>query len=95
MSLDESPRLLHQTGGLTADVAGNARRAAPSSGALYPIELYAVVHHVDGLEPGVYHYAVRDHAVEQLQTGDYRAAVVDQAIAQEFLGECGQCCSSR
>jgi SagB-type dehydrogenase family enzyme len=89
MSLEELSRLLAQTGGLTADVQGNARRAAPSSGALYPIEIYAVVHRVDGLEPGVYHYAVREHALEQLRTGDFRAAVVDQAIAQEFLGECG------
>jgi SagB-type dehydrogenase family enzyme len=70
-------------------VQGSARRAAPSSGALYPIEVYAVVHRVDGLPPGVYHYAVREHALEQLRTGDFRAAVVEQAIAQEFLGECG------
>jgi SagB-type dehydrogenase family enzyme len=89
MRVEELADLLHLTAGLTADVQGSARRAAPSSGALYPIEVYAVVHQVDGLEPGVYHYAVREHALEQLRVGDYRAAVVEQAIAQEFLGECG------
>ncbi len=89
MTLDELSRLLFLTGGITAGLHGNARRAAPSSGALYPIELYPVVHHVEGLEPGVYHYAYREHALEQVRRGDFRAAVVEQGIAQEFLGECG------
>ena len=89
MTLDELSRLLYLTAGTTADLQGNARRAAPSSGALYPIELYATVHRVHGLEPGVYHYHVRDHALELVRPGDFRAAVVEQSIAQEFLGECG------
>ena len=80
--------LLHLAAGLTADVA--AARAEPHliRGAL-PDRIYAVVHRVEGLEPGVYHYAVREHGLEMLRTGDFRAAVVEQAIAQEFLGECG------
>jgi len=89
MTLDEISRLLYLSGGITADLHGNARRAAPSSGALYPIELYPVVHRVDGLEPGVYHYDVRRHALELLRPGDFRAQVVEQGIAQEFLGTCG------
>jgi SagB-type dehydrogenase family enzyme len=89
MSLDELSRLLHLTSGITTGRDGAARRAAPSSGALYPLEAYAVVHRVDGIEPGVYHYAVRDHALHQLRTGDFRSQVVEQALAQEFLGECG------
>lgn len=89
MSLDELSRLLFLTGGISWGLHGNARRAAPSSGALYPIEMYPVVHRVDGVEPGVYHYAYREHALEQVRAGDFRAAVVEQGIAQEFLGECG------
>ena len=89
MTLDELARLLFLTGGITAGLHGNARRAAPSSGALYPIELYPVVHNVEGIEPGVYHYAYREHALEQVRAGDFRAPVVEQGIAQEFLGECG------
>ena len=89
MSLDELARLLYLSGGVTAGLHGNARRAAPSSGALYPIELYAVVHRVEGVEPGVYHYAPRAHALERLRTGDFRQSVVDQGIGQEFLGTCG------
>lgn len=89
MSLDELSLLLFLTGGITAGLHGNARRAAPSSGALYPIEIYPVVHRVEGVEPGVYHYAYREHALERVRAGDFRAAVVEQGIAQEFLGECG------
>jgi SagB-type dehydrogenase family enzyme len=89
MTMAELSRLLFLTAGISADLQGNARRTAPSSGALYPIEVYAVVHRVDGIEPGVYHYAVREHGLEPLRLGDHRAAVVEQAIAQEFLGECG------
>jgi SagB-type dehydrogenase family enzyme len=89
MSLDELSSLLFLTGGITRGLHGNARRAAPSSGALYPIEVYAVVHRVDGVEPGVYHYAVREHALELVRAGDHRARVVDQALGQDFLGECG------
>lgn len=89
MSLEELSRLLFLTSGITADLHGNARRAAPSSGALYPIELYPVVHRVDGVEPGVYHYAYREHALELVRPGDFRAQVVEQGIAQEFLGACG------
>ena len=89
MSLDELSRPLYLTGGITSGLHGNARRAAPSSGALYPIELYPVIHNVEGVAPGVYHYDVRNHALEQLRQGDLRGHVVEQGIAQEFLGQCG------
>ncbi len=89
MTSAELSRLLYLTSGIAADKYGNARRTAPSSGALYPIEVYAVVHRVDGVEPGVYHYAYREHALEQVRAGDFRQHVVDHGIAQQFLGECG------
>jgi SagB-type dehydrogenase family enzyme len=89
MTPDELSRVLFLTSGLAADSYGNARRTAPSSGALYPIEIYAVVHRVAGIEPGVYHYGYREHALELVRAGDHRQAVVDQGIGQEFLGQCG------
>ena len=85
----ELATVLMLTTGISADRWGNARRTAPSSGALYPIETYVVVHSVDGIDRGVYHYAIRDHELELVRAGDFRSAVVDQAIGQEFLGECG------
>jgi SagB-type dehydrogenase family enzyme len=89
MTLAELSQLLFLATGISADPWGNARRTAPSSGALYPIETYAAVHNVEGVGRGVYHYAILDHELELVRSGDMRARVVDQAIEQEYLGECG------
>jgi len=88
MSFLELSRVFHLASGISADRFGNARRTAPSSGALYPVELYPVVHNVEGLERGVYHYAYEEHALELIRAGDFRKRVVEQALMQEFLGQC-------
>ena len=89
LSSEELSRLLHAAQGITEGRLG--LRAAPSAGALYPIELYAVVHNVAGLEPGVYHYAVQEHGLELLQRGDFRAAVMQAGLWQDFLGQANVC----
>jgi len=89
LSVEELARLVHAAQGITEPRWGF--RAAPSAGALYPIELYAVVHDVTGLEPGIYHYAVREHALERMQAGDFRAAVTRAGLGQAFLGQAGVC----
>lgn len=89
LTLPELSRLLLLSAGITGERYGNRLRAAPSSGALYPIEVYPVIHHVAGLEPGVYHYGVAGHDLALLRGGDFRAEVVRQGIAQEFLGQAG------
>ena len=89
MTQAELSRFLFLTSGINADTYGNPRRTAPSSGALYPIEVYAVIHNVEGIERGVYHYAYREHALERVRAGDHRQAVVDEGLGQEFLGQCG------
>lgn len=50
-------------------------RAIPSGGALYPVEVYLGVLHVDGLKPGIYHYNVFEHALEVLrEIGDFETS---------------------
>jgi SagB-type dehydrogenase family enzyme len=88
MTLDELSRVLFYSAGINADRWGHQLRTAPSSGALYPLEIYAVVHNVDGLSPGVYHYHVQNHGLERLQAADLRSDVVQQGLMQAFLGEC-------
>ncbi len=89
LSQEALSRLLHAAQGITERRRG--LRAAPSAGALYPIELYAVVHNVAGLEPGIYHYAVREHELELLEAGDFRAAVTRAGLGQDFLGRANVC----
>jgi SagB-type dehydrogenase family enzyme len=89
LSLEGFSRLLHAAQGITAEQWGF--RAAPSAGALYPIELYAVVHNVTGLERGLYHYAVQEHGLELLRPGDFRAVVVQAGLGQDFLGQANVC----
>jgi SagB-type dehydrogenase family enzyme len=89
LSSKELSRLLHAAQGITEPRWGF--RAAPSAGALYPIELYAVVHDVAGIPPGIYHYAVQEHGLESLQQGDFRAAVMQAGLGQDFLGTAGVC----
>jgi len=42
------------------------RRAQPSGGSRFPIEIYPLVLHGDTISPGLYHYNVRDHALDVL-----------------------------
>ena len=58
----------HTAYGVTGTVDGTpqAFRAAPSGGALYPLELYAVCHRVEGLEVALYHYDPLLHGLELL-----------------------------
>jgi len=82
MGARDLSQLLWATQGVTRRAEGFAFRAAPSAGALYPVETYLVVNRVEGLEAGLYHYAVGDHALERLKGGDFRDAIARAALDQ-------------
>lgn len=87
MSQEMLSRLLFYADGINAEQGGIRLRAAPSAGALYPLEIYVVVNRVESVEAGVYHYAVQDHALAQLRVGDMRDEVMRAGLLQRFLGE--------
>ena len=89
LSLADLSRLLHASSGITDPV--RQHRAAPSAGALYPIETYVVVHNVQGLERGLYHFAVQEHALEPLLARDLRAKTIAAGVGQEMLGQAAGC----
>ncbi len=74
-------RLLHQTNGVTGELAGAGSsvplRAAPSAGALYAGEVYVAAERVAGLAPGLYHFAVLERALVRLREGPSLAAIGD------------------
>ena len=60
-------------------------RAAPSAGALYPLELYVVAGNVDGLEPGIYKYDQQKHGIAKIEDGDHREELSKMALSQEWI----------
>jgi SagB-type dehydrogenase family enzyme len=63
-------KLLELGCGITGRDTLPARRAAPSGGALYPVEMYPVAFHVDGIQSGIYHYLASDHVLERVHAID-------------------------
>lgn len=62
-------------------------KAAPSAGATFPLELYAVVGNVQGLEPGLYRYDCESHTLERVKEGDLRAGLARAALSQQFIAK--------
>lgn len=58
------------------------RRTAPSAGALYPLEVHAVVSMVTGLSAGIYAYDPRRHELRSIAEGDLRADLCRAALGQ-------------
>jgi len=76
MGVDTLAELLFFSAGITREVKVPGRgafylRAAPATGALYPIELYVVCRNLEGLEAGVYHFCPGDFSLSQLRSGDW------------------------
>jgi len=87
LTREELAALLWATQGITATLGGYHFRAAPSAGALYPVETYLAVHRVEGVDPGIWHFQVLDFALELVAAGDCRRPLVAAGLSQSFLGE--------
>lgn len=62
------------------------RKSSPSGGGLHPIEVYPLIQRVEGLEPGLYHYAVESHALESVARVDPAEALRVFSAGQTWLG---------
>ena len=85
LTLDQLSQLLWSAQGITDSRYG--LRSAPSAGALYPLEVYAAVEHVDGLRAGVYRYVPRRHSLELVLAGSVRAQLARDALSQAAVGD--------
>jgi SagB-type dehydrogenase family enzyme len=85
LSLEQCSQLFWAAQGITED--RGFKRAAPSGGALYPMDIYAVVGEncVKGLESGAYHYDPKGHAVSLVSEGDLRNKVAGAALSQTWM----------
>jgi SagB-type dehydrogenase family enzyme len=86
IAMERLSQLLWATQGITREAGDNQYRAAPSAGALYPVETYLIVNNVGGLESGLYHYDSPGAALQFLKAGELgpqaAAAALDQPMAQ-------------
>lgn len=91
ITISHLSQLLWAAQGITDEKRGF--RAAPSAGALYPLELYVVVGERgvavdDGhLKAGVYHYSPRDHSIRYVLEGDLRRELATAALGQMFVAD--------
>ncbi|MEJ2361620.1 MAG: SagB/ThcOx family dehydrogenase [Gammaproteobacteria bacterium] len=84
LTLAQLGQLLWAAQGITH---GSGYRTAPSAGALYPLELYAVVSHVTGLSKGIYHYQPGGHALVKTEDGDIRNDLAEAALSQASVAQ--------
>ncbi len=87
ITLKELSQLLYATQGITGEIEGYPLRAAPSAGALYPIETYLVVNRVEDIDAGIYHYNVLKAELELLERGDFSRYIASAALEQDFLAK--------
>lgn len=78
LSIGQIGQLLWSAQGITDTKVG--LRAAPSAGALYPLELYAV------LPDGIYRYFPERHELKRTVEGDRRLELQKAALDQDAVG---------
>jgi SagB-type dehydrogenase family enzyme len=79
LSISQISQLLWAAQGIT-DPSMNFR-AAPSAGALYPLEIYLVKN------DGVWHYLNKKHALDQVSKKDLRANLAKAALGQKPVAQ--------
>ncbi len=85
LSLKEVSQLCWAAQGITTDPI-TGFRAAPSAGALYPIEVFVVSGNSD-LEPGVYQYSPSEHNLNRIKQEDIRESLARAAVGQKEVKE--------
>jgi SagB-type dehydrogenase family enzyme len=79
---EELAWVLSAATGLTSS---SGKRAAPSAGALYPIETYVALRRVDGIDAGLYHLDVRGQALERVRPGSVAGDLLIAGLGPEHL----------
>jgi len=62
-------------------------RTAPSAGALYPLDLYVAIGHIQSLPQGVFRYDPAKHILQPVGGGDRRDKVSRAALSQTWIAD--------
>jgi SagB-type dehydrogenase family enzyme len=82
LSLEQIGQLLWSAEGITSP---EGLRAAPSAGAMYPLEVYLAC------AQGLFRYVPHDHALMKKSGDDPRAALASAALGQDFITQAAVC----
>jgi len=85
LNLNQISQILWAAQGITEEKG--YKRAAPSAGALYPLEIYLVVTNVETLDAGVYHYNPINHSLDLILSGNYQVALAKACLGQMFIAD--------
>ncbi len=82
LTLKEVSQILWSAQGITEKNRGF--RAAPSAGAIFPLETYIAAGNVEGLEEAVYKYDPKTHSLQKVLDGD----VIEKLSGQGSMKTC-------
>ncbi|MBW2031319.1 MAG: SagB/ThcOx family dehydrogenase [Deltaproteobacteria bacterium] len=87
IKVEQFSQLLFAAQGITQKES--FKRAAPSGGALYPIDIYAVVGEkgVEGFDAAIYHYVPSGHKIELVGPGDKREQIANASLYQMWMAQ--------
>lgn len=77
--------MLWASQGITGTAGKFTFRTTPSAGALYPIETYISVQRVENLEPGIYHFNVKDFELELVRPENCGEDLALSALNQQLI----------
>jgi len=84
VSLAELAQLLWSAQGITGE---DGLKTTPSAGALYPLEIYAVIAKVEKIAEGIYKYHPATHSLQRIGQGDVRKRLAEAALDQDWVKE--------
>ena len=87
LSLAHLSQLLWAAQGITDPI--ERKRAAPSGGALYPLDVYILAgeNGVEKIEAGVYLYLPKEHSVLPISKGDRRKEIASASLGQMWMAK--------
>ena len=87
LTMEQFSQLLWAAQGITDDKG--FKRAAASGGALYPMDIYAVVGKdgVEGIKAGIYHYEPNDHSISLMSEGDFKNELAEASLSQKWMAK--------
>jgi SagB-type dehydrogenase family enzyme len=87
LPLSHLSQLLWAAQGITDLKEG--KRAVPSGGALYPLDIYVIVGQkgIEGLQTGVYHYLPEKHSILPILKGDRRKEIASASLSQMWMAK--------